>query len=48
VTVESDGGLLSIREITGKMFLVSMADKRSPVAAKATDDLLQRARGLLA
>jgi predicted regulator of Ras-like GTPase activity (Roadblock/LC7/MglB family) len=48
VTVESDGGLLSIREITGKMFLVSMADKRSPVAAKATDDLLKRAKGLLA
>jgi predicted regulator of Ras-like GTPase activity (Roadblock/LC7/MglB family) len=48
VTVESDGGLLSIREITGKMFLVSMADTRSPVAAKATDDLLKRAKGLLA
>ena len=47
VTVESDGGLLSIREITEKMFFVAMADRRSPAAGKATDDLLAKARGLL-
>jgi predicted regulator of Ras-like GTPase activity (Roadblock/LC7/MglB family) len=47
VAVESDGGLLSIREVTGKMFFVAMAQKKSPALVKAVDELLTKAKGLL-
>jgi predicted regulator of Ras-like GTPase activity (Roadblock/LC7/MglB family) len=47
VAVESEGGVLSIREVTGKMFFVAMAQKRSPALVKAVDELLAKARGLL-
>ena len=47
VTVESDGGVLTVRGVTGKMFFVSMADKRSPVHGKALDETVAKARGLL-
>jgi predicted regulator of Ras-like GTPase activity (Roadblock/LC7/MglB family) len=47
VTVESEGGILSIREVTGKMFFVTMAAKRSPALGRAVDDLRTKAKGLL-
>jgi len=48
VTVESEGGILSVREVTSKMFFVAMADKRSPALMRSIDDLLGKAKGLLA
>jgi predicted regulator of Ras-like GTPase activity (Roadblock/LC7/MglB family) len=47
VAVESDGGVLSIREVTAKMFFVAMVQKRSPALGKAVEELLTKAKGLL-
>ena len=47
VTVESDGGVLTVRGVTGKMFFVAMTDKRSPTFGKAVDEAISKARGLL-
>ena len=47
VTVESEGGILSVRGVTGKMFFVAMADKRSATFAKSLDEALTKAKGLL-
>jgi predicted regulator of Ras-like GTPase activity (Roadblock/LC7/MglB family) len=47
VVVESDGGVLTVREATGKMFFVTMAKQRSPGLVKAVDEILTKARGLL-
>jgi len=47
VTVESDGGVLTVRGMTGKMFFVSMGDKRSATFGKALDDTVAKAKGLL-
>jgi predicted regulator of Ras-like GTPase activity (Roadblock/LC7/MglB family) len=47
VTVQSEGGVLSIREVTGKMFFVAATPKRAPAMARAIDDLLAKAKGLL-
>ena len=47
VTVESEGGILSVRGVTGKMFFVAMADRRSATFAKSLDEALTKARGLL-
>ena len=47
VTVESEGGILSVREVTGKMFFVGMAEKRSPTLVRSVDDLITKAKGLL-
>lgn len=47
VTVESDGGVLTVRGVTGKMFFVSMSDERSAALGKALDETVARARSLL-
>jgi predicted regulator of Ras-like GTPase activity (Roadblock/LC7/MglB family) len=47
VTVESEGGLLLVREVTGKMFFVAMATRRSAQLVKSTDELLAKAKGFL-
>jgi predicted regulator of Ras-like GTPase activity (Roadblock/LC7/MglB family) len=47
VTVESEGGVLSIREVTGKLFFVAAAPKRASALARAIDDLTAKAKGLL-
>src|SRR5204862_434047 len=47
VTVESEGGILSVREVTGKMFFVAMATRRSPQLVKSIEELLLRATGFL-
>ena len=47
VTVESEGGILSVRGVTGKMFFVAMADRRSATFAKSLDEALTKAKGLL-
>lgn len=47
VTVETDGGVLTVREVTGRVFFVSVADKKAGVAAKAIDDTVAKAKGLL-
>ena len=47
VTVESEGGILSVREVTGKMFFVAMATRRSPQMVKSIEELLVKAKGLL-
>ena len=47
VTVESEGGILSVREVTGKMFFVAMATRRSPQLVKSIEELLLRAKGFL-
>jgi len=47
VTVESEGGILTVRGLSGKMFFVAMADKRSPTFAKSLDEALTKAKGLL-
>ncbi len=46
VTVETDSGVLTVREITGRMFLVTMAEKEA-ASPKAIDEALARAKGLL-
>jgi predicted regulator of Ras-like GTPase activity (Roadblock/LC7/MglB family) len=48
VTVESEGGILSVREVTSKMFFVAMAEKRSPALVRSIDEVLGKAKGLLA
>ena len=47
VTVESDGGVLTIRGVAGKMFFVAMADTRSATFGKAVEDALAKAKRLL-
>ncbi|HYV08432.1 MAG TPA: roadblock/LC7 domain-containing protein [Thermoplasmata archaeon] len=47
VTVESEGGVLTVREVTGKMFLVALAEKRTAAHAKAIDEAVAKARGFL-
>jgi len=47
VTVESEGGILSVREVTGKMFFVAMAERRSPALVRAIDDVITKSRGML-
>src|SRR5881396_3290950 len=47
VTVESEGGILSVREVTGKMFFVGMAEKRSPALVRAIDDVITKSKALL-
>lgn len=47
VTVEGDGGFLTLRGVTGKMFFVAMADTRAPTFARSIDDVLTKAKGLL-
>src|SRR3989440_2715852 len=46
VTVESEGGILSVREVTGKMFFVAMAERRSPALVRAIDEVIAKAKGL--
>ncbi len=47
VTVESEGGVLTVREVTGKMFFVALAEKRTAAHAKAIDEAIAKAKGLL-
>ena len=47
VTVESEGGVLTVRDVTGKMFFVSLAEKSAAAHGKAIDDAIAKARGLL-
>src|SRR6184192_3881764 len=47
VTVESEGGILAVREVTGKMFFVAMSTRRSPQLVKSIEELLLRAKGFL-
>ena len=47
VTVESEGGILFVRGVTGKMFFVAMADRRSATFEKSLDEALTKAKGLL-
>jgi predicted regulator of Ras-like GTPase activity (Roadblock/LC7/MglB family) len=47
VTVESEGGILSVRELTGKMFFVAMAERRSPALVRSVDEVITKAKGLL-
>ena len=47
VTVESDGGVLTVRGVAGKMFFVAMADTRSATFGNAVEDALAKAKGLL-
>lgn len=47
VVVESEGGVLTVREATEKMFFVSMAKQRSPALVKAVEETLTKARALL-
>src|SRR5947208_3191989 len=47
VTVESEGGILAVREVTGKMFFVAMSEKRSPALVRAIDDVITKSKALL-
>jgi predicted regulator of Ras-like GTPase activity (Roadblock/LC7/MglB family) len=47
VTVESDGGLLTVRGVTGKMFFVAMTDKRSATFGKSVDETISKAKAFL-
>ncbi len=47
ITVVSDGGILTVHGVTGKMFFVAMADKQTPSFGKAVADTLSKAKGLL-
>ena len=47
VTVESEGGILSVRGVSGKMFFVTMSDRRTATFAKSLDEALSKAKGLL-
>ena len=47
IAVESESGVLIVREITGKMFFVSLADKNSAPLSKAVETTLTKARDLL-
>ncbi len=47
ITVASEGGVLTVREVTGKMFFVAMAEKGSASYGKAIDETLAKAKGLL-
>ena len=47
IVVESESGVLIVREVTGKMFFVALADKRTVPFARAVDETLAKARSLL-
>jgi len=47
VTVEAEGGILTVREVTGKMFFVALAEERTAADAKAIDEAIAKAKGLL-
>ena len=47
VTVESEGGILSVRGVSGKMFFVAMSDERSATFSESLDEALSKAKGLL-
>ena len=47
VTVESEGGILAVREVTGKMFFVAMSERRSPALVRAIDDVITKSKALL-
>src|SRR5437867_8756404 len=47
VTVESEGGILSVREVTGIMFFVAIATRLSPHVVKSIAALVLRAKGFL-
>ena len=47
VTVESEGGILSVREVTGKMFFVAMAERRSSALVRAIEDVITKSKGML-
>lgn len=47
IAVESESGVLIVREITGKMFFVSLADKNSAPFSKAVETTVTKARDLL-
>ncbi len=47
VTVESEAGVLTVRDVTGKMFFVSLAEKRTAAQGKAIDEAIAKARGFL-
>ncbi len=47
VTVEAKGGVLTVREVTGKVFLVTLSEKRSSALAKGIEEAIGKARGFL-
>lgn len=47
VTVEADGGVLTVRDLTGKMFFVAMTEKKTAPFGKAVDATLSEVLGLL-
>src|SRR5947208_13879548 len=47
VTVESEGGLLAVREATGKMFFVAMSASRSPALVRAIDAVITKSTARL-
>ncbi len=47
ITVESDGGVLMVHGVTGKMFFVTMAEKPSASLGIAVEEALSRAKSLL-
>jgi predicted regulator of Ras-like GTPase activity (Roadblock/LC7/MglB family) len=47
ITVVSDGGVLTVHGVTGKMFFVAMTDKETAAFSKAVADALSKAKTLL-
>jgi len=47
VTVEADGGVLAVRDLTGKMFFVAMSEKNTAPFGRAIDETLGEVLGLL-
>src|SRR5437879_12800760 len=47
VTVESERGLLAVREVTANMLLVAMSEKRSPALVRVIADVITKSKALL-